>query len=57
LAAGSAFDMNAYVSKIEAIAVQAVGAEARIKEEAKSREVSNKSCSVSRPLFRAQRGR
>ena len=32
-AAASAFDMNAYVSKIEAIAVQAVGAEARIKEE------------------------
>jgi glycosyltransferase involved in cell wall biosynthesis len=35
-AAGSAFDMNAYVSKIEAIAVQAVGAEARVKEEVKA---------------------
>jgi len=32
-AAASAFDMNAYVSKIEAIAVQAVGAEKRVKEE------------------------
>ena len=35
-AAGSAFDMNAYVSKIEAVAMQAVGAEARIKEEVKT---------------------
>jgi hypothetical protein len=31
-AAQSAFDMNAYVSRIEAIATQAVGAEARVKE-------------------------
>ena len=41
-AAGSAFDMNAYVSKIEAIAVQAVGAEARIKEEVKAILASGK---------------
>ncbi len=41
-AAGSAFDMNAYVSKIQAIAVQAVGAEARIKEEVKAILASGK---------------
>ena len=41
-AAGSAFDMNAYVSKIEAIAVRAVGAEARIKEEVKAILASGK---------------
>jgi glycosyltransferase involved in cell wall biosynthesis len=41
-AAGSAFEMNAYVSKIEAIAVQAVGAEARIKEEVRTILASGK---------------
>jgi glycosyltransferase involved in cell wall biosynthesis len=41
-AAGSVFDMNAYVSKIEAIAVQAVGAEARVKEEVKAILASGK---------------
>ena len=41
-AAESAFDMNAYVSKIEAIAVQAMGDEPRVREEVESILVSGK---------------
>ena len=41
-AAESAFDMNAYVSKIETIAMQAVGDEARVKEEVKAILASGK---------------
>ncbi len=41
-AAQSAFDMDAYVSRIEAIAEQAVGAEARVKDEIKTILASGK---------------
>ena len=41
-AAEKAFNMNAYVSKIEAIALRAVGNEARVKEEVKTIQASGK---------------
>jgi Rhamnan synthesis protein F len=41
-AAESAFDMNAYVSKIEAIAVQAMGNESRVRKEVESILISGK---------------
>jgi glycosyltransferase involved in cell wall biosynthesis len=41
-AAESAFDMNAYVSKLEAIAIQAMGNESRVKEEVETILISGR---------------